>query len=81
MGKYADQNCLVAILAELRLQKEEEKKMAREKKAADDKEKERNKVAKEIQKQQLKDREMPSIIDDVNKGLISFCQKQTHGRN
>ena len=79
MEKYTDQNCLVAILAELRLQKEEEKKMAREKKAADDKEKERNKVAKEIQKQQLKDRVMPSIIEDVNKGL-NFVLSKTNPR-
>ena len=79
MEKYADQNCLVAILAELRLEKEEEKKTAREKKEADDKVKEQHKLAKEIQKQQLKESLMPSIIEDVNRGL-NFVLSKTNPR-
>ena len=79
MEKYADQNCLAAILAELRLQQEEEKKTAREKKVANEKEKERNRLAKEIEKQQLKESLMPSIIEDVNQGL-NFVLSKTNPR-
>ena len=81
MEKYADQNCLVAILAELRLQQEEEKKTEREKKVANEKEKERNRLAKEIEKQQLKESLMPSIIEDVNQGLNFVLSKTNPRRN
>ena len=50
MEKYADHNELTGIVVELRLEKDKEKKMLKEKKAADDKQKERNRLLKEIEK-------------------------------
>ena len=75
MEKYADHNELTGIVAELVLEKDEEKKRTKEKRAANDKEKERNKLIKEIEKQQLKDKEMPLILEDINKGLLFAMSK------
>ena len=75
MEKYADHNELTGIVAELVLEKDEEKKRTKEKRAANDKEKERNKLIKEIEKQQLKDKEMPLILEDINKGLLFVMSK------
>ena len=77
MEKYSDHNELTGIVAELVLEKEREKKRTREKKTANDKEKERNKLIKELEKQQLKDKEMPLILEDINKGLLFVKTKNT----
>ena len=79
MEKYTDQNALIGILAALRLETDEAKKKAKEKKATDMEEKQRNKIANEIRKQQEKDNAMPSILDDVNKGL-AFVQSKNMTR-
>ena len=79
MEKYTDQNALIGILAALRLETDEAKKKAKEKKATDTEEKQRNKIANEIRKQQEKDNAMPSILDDVNKGL-AFVQSKNMPR-
>ena len=79
MEKYTDQNALIGILAALRLETDEAKKKAKEKKATDMEEKQRNKIANEIRKQQEKDNAMPSILDDINKGL-AFVQSKNMTR-
>ena len=70
MATYADINESIKIIVELGLEKDREKSKLKEKKAADDKQKERNKLLKEIQKQQLKDNAMPSILKDTSKDLL-----------
>ena len=79
MDKYTDQNALIGILAALRLETDEAKKKAKEKKATDMEEKQRNKIANEIRKQQEKDNTMPSILEDINKGL-AFVQSKNMPR-
>ena len=79
MDKYTDQNALIGILAALRLETDEAKKKAKEKKATDMEEKQRNKIANEIRKQQEKDNAMPSILEDINKGL-AFVQSKNMPR-
>ena len=70
---------MIGILAALRLETDEAKKKAKEKKATDMEEKQRNKIANEIRKQQEKDNAMPSILEDINKG-IAFVQSKNMPR-
>ena len=65
----------MGIVAELRLGKDEEKKVLKREKATDNKEKEKHKLIKEIEKQQLKDKEMALILEDINRGLL-FVQSK-----
>ena len=75
MEKFVDQNFLVAMMAEMRLEKDNYKKKAKEKKEEEDKRKERNKLAKDLEREQNKRNEMPGIENDIQLGLEHVLKK------
>ena len=76
MKKYADQNALVGILAAIQLEKDLDKKKAKEKKEEDQKVRERKKIEKEIERAQNKINAMPGIEFDVQQGLDHVLKKK-----
>lgn len=75
MEKYADQNCLVAMLAKLKLEIDNNKKKAKEKKEEKDKQKERNRITKELERERNKLNAMPGIEKDIQLGLEHVLKK------
>ena len=69
MEKYADQNALIGILAEMKLEKDEEKKKQKEKKAEYEKQKRRRNEEKTEKKRLEKEKEEPIAAAYVKEGL------------
>ena len=75
MEKYADQNCSVAMLAELQLERDNDKKKAKEKKEEKDKLKERNRITKDLERERNKLNAMPGIEQDIQLGIEHVLKK------
>ena len=69
MEKYSDQNSLAGMLANMRLEKDNEKKRQKEKQAANAKERKRKNAEKAEQKRLEKETEEPIATSHVNKGM------------
>ena len=71
MKQYTDYNKLQALIAGMKLERDEEKNRKKDKKAADKEAKERNKIATKLNKNEERERLMPSLIEELRKGLQS----------